>query len=71
MDLIRWVTEEQAVVIADRSKRTLRKWRTRGEVTAFRQAGVAGLVLYDSDSVRECAVIQTARYAENVGRPPN
>lgn len=70
MDLIKWVTEDQAAVIADRSHRTLRKWRSQGEVSAFRQVGADGLVLYDADSVRECAASMAIRYVENVGRPP-
>ncbi|MCZ4077817.1 hypothetical protein O1W68_07690 [Rhodococcus sp. H36-A4] len=71
MDLIKWITEQQAAELIDRSPRTLRKWRTRGEVTAYRQAGIRGLVLYDTHSLRECAATQAMRLHENVGRPPS
>lgn len=69
MDLVRWVTEHEAAELVNRSPRTLRLWRQRGEVSAFRQAGLAGLVVYDEASIRKCAATQALRYQENVGRP--
>lgn len=68
MDLIRWITEDQAAKLVERSPRTLRLWRQRGEVCAFKQAGIAGLVLYDETTLRACAATQVMRLQQ--GRPP-
>ncbi|WP_442972869.1 helix-turn-helix domain-containing protein [Rhodococcus sp. IEGM 1354] len=70
MDLVRWVTEREAAELVNRSPRTLRVWRQRGQVNAFRQVGIRGLILYEKDSVRECAAAQAMRLHQSPGRPP-
>jgi hypothetical protein len=67
MDLREWLTEHQAADHVGRSRRTLQIWRQSGEVTAYRQA--RSLILYDRESLEQCASVQAMRYRKKVGRP--
>lgn len=63
--VINWVNEQQAAERSGRSSRTLRLWRQRGEVIAYKQG--KSLVLYSIQSLDQCSRLQRERIG---GRPP-
>lgn len=67
----RWVNEQHAAELVQRSPRTLQLWRKQGEVTAYSHG--RRRVMYSVASLIDCRDRMVERYRNrpNPGRPRN